>query len=269
MGFLRIGCVAFILTCLPCVAGATTHRVALLEAPDNQVPKAEIAGLRADIEEVVRALGAEAVSFSETKNAVKGDCREAACMKAVRRATAATHVLRVGMSFRRGAFNVQMQVWDATTGQALSSDGKACDVCTLSDLHAAVREQASALCKRVFQAEAKAPVVAPTPLPVPAPTEVEPAPATAPDLLAPPPAPVKSTGERTGQMAGLALAALGVAAVAYGGYLLHLNGKTVCRDSEPSPCTYRHGNGGRGAGWLISGMGALFAGSILFYTFTW
>jgi hypothetical protein len=240
--------------------------VALLEAADNQVPRGEADGLRKDIEDVVRSLGAEAVPFGETKTAAKGDCREPACMKDIRRATAATHVLRVGMSFRRGAFNVQMQMWDAATGQALSSDGKACDVCTLSDLHAALREQTKVLCTRVFQSEAPTAVA---PAPVPVPMSTKPAAAPIPEHVAPPPAPRKSTGERTAQVAGVALAVLGVAAAAYGGYLLHLNGKTECRGGETSACTYQHNNGVAGAGLLVGGMGAIFAGSILFYTFTW
>jgi hypothetical protein len=265
MGFPRIGCVAFILACLPHVASAASYRVALVEAADNQVPRGEAASLRADIEDVVRSLGAEAVPFSETKAAVKDDCREPACMKAIQRATSATHVLRVAMSFRRGAFTIQMQLWDAATGQALSSDGKACDMCTMADMHAAVRERVGILCTRVFQAEA----LPAAPEQVPARTAAEPAAPPAPEAPAPPPAPSKSPGERTAQAAGIALAVLGVAAAAYGGYLLHLNGQSVCRDGEKSNCTYHHVTGGRGAGWLVGGMGALFAGSILFYTFTW
>jgi hypothetical protein len=267
MGFLRIGCVAFILACLPHVAWAAAHRVALLEAADNQVPRGEVAVLRADIEEVVRSLGAEAVSFSETKAVVKGDCREPTCMKALQRATSATHVLRVEMSFRRGAFTIQMQMWDASTGLALSSDGKACDVCTLSGLHAAVRERVGILCARVFQAEPQTPAAAPVQAPpaVSAGTAATPS----PQLLAAPPVPAKTAGERTGQVAGVALTVLGVAAAAYGSYLLHLNGKTECRGGEQTNCTHHHTTGGRGVGWLVGGMGALFAGSILFYTFTW
>jgi hypothetical protein len=264
MGFPRIGCIAFILACLPHVAWAASHRVALVEAGDNQVPRGEAASLRVDIEDVVRGLGAEVVPFSESKAAVKDDCREPACMKAIQSATSATHVLRVEMSFRRGAFTIQMQLWDAATGQALSSDGKACDVCTMADMHAAVRERVNVLCTRVFQAEAP-PTAAPAAVPVPA---AEPAAAPALEPPAPPPAPSKSPGERTAQAAGIALAVLGVAAAAYGGYLLHLNGQSVCRGGE-DVCTYHHVTGGRGAGWLIGGMGALFAGSILFYTFTW
>lgn len=267
MGFLRIGCVAFILACLPHTAWAAAHRVALLEAADNQVPKGEVAGLRADIEEVVRSLGAEAVSFSETRAVVKGDCREPTCMKALQRATSATHVLRVEMSFRRGAFTIQMQMWDASTGQALSSDGKACDVCTLTDLHAAVRERVGILCSRVFQTETQTPAAAPTQ--VPRAVSADNAAAPPPQLLVVPPVPGKTAGERTGQVAGVALAVLGVAAAAYGSYLLHLNGKTECRGDEKTNCAHHHVTGGRGVGWLVGGMGALFAGSILFYTFTW
>lgn len=259
MGLHRIGCVAFILACLPHVALAATHRVALLEAADNQVPRGEAAGLRAEVEAGVRALGAEVVSFDETKAAVNGDCREAACMKAIQRATSATHVLRVEMSFRRGAFTIQMQVWDASTGQALNSDGKACDVCALADLHTALRERAGVLYTRVLQGEPPATAATPTPVTM----TPEPAPAS----LAPSPGP--SAGERTGQVAGVALAILGIAATAYGSYLLHLNGKIECRHGESTNCTYRHTTGGRGVGLLVGGMGALFAGSLLFYTFTW
>lgn len=271
MAFLRIGCVAFVLACLPQVAWAAAHRVALLEAADNQVPKGEVAGLRADIEEVVRSLGAEAVSFSETRAVVKVDCREPTCMKALQRTTSATHVLRVEMSFRRGAFTIQMQMWDASTGQALSSDGKACDVCTLTDLHAAVRERVGILCARVFQAEAHAESqsAATAPAQAPLPVANETAAAPSPQPLVTPPAPGKTAGERTGQVSGVALAVLGIAAAAYGSYLLHLNGKTECRGGEKTNCTYHHVTGGRGVGWLVGGMGALFAGSILFYTFTW
>ncbi len=264
MGFHRIGCLAFILACLPHLAWAAPHRVALLEAADNHVPRAEAAGLRTDIEEVVRSLGAEVVSFAETKAAVNGDCLEPACMKAIQHATAATHVLRIEMSFRRGAFNVQMQLWDASTGQALSSDGKACDVCTMPDMHIAVRERVGVLGARVFQAETQAPATAPTP----APQAQEPVPALAVESPTPPLPPTKSVGQRLAQVTGLTLVIAGVAAAAYGGYLLHLNGQRVCRDGESS-CTHHHVTGGRGAGWLIGGMGGLFAGSILFYTFTW
>lgn len=264
MGSLRTGCVAFILACLPHVALAATHRVALLEAADNQIPRGEVAGLHADIEGVVRSLGAEVVSFDETKAVVKGDCHEPDCLKAIQHATSATNVLRVEMSFRRGAFTIQMQMWDATTGRALSSDGKACDVCTLSDLHSAVRERAGVLCTRVFQAATQTPAVEPRPV---APPDLAAETAQAP--LVPPSAPGKSAGEHTGQVAGVALAVLGIAAAAYGSYLLHLNGKIECRRGEKDNCTYHHVTGGRGVGWLVGGMGALFAGSILFYTFTW
>jgi hypothetical protein len=269
MGYLRLGWVALALACLPRIALASAHRVALLEAADNQVPRGETAGLRADMEDVMRSLGAEIVPFDDTKTAAKGDCREPACMKAIQRSTSASHVLRVEMSFKRGSFNLQLQMWDATSGQALSSDGKACDVCTLSDLHAAVRERVGLLATRVFQAESQGAETAPTQASIPLPPAPEPAAAPLPAPPSPPPTPGRSAGERTGQIAGLALAALGVAAAAYGGYLLHLNGQRVCRDGETSPCAYHHVTGGRGAGWLLGGMGALFAGGILFYTFTW
>jgi len=43
----------------------------------------------------------------------------------------ATHVLRVESVFKKGAFTLQLQMWDARTGKTLSSDGKSCDICTL------------------------------------------------------------------------------------------------------------------------------------------
>jgi hypothetical protein len=81
--------------------------------------------------------------------------------------------------------------------------------------------------------------------------------------------PEVSTGKRLGQVGGLALATLGVAAAAYGGYLLHLNGKVKCASNETAPCANRHVTAGSGAGFLVGGLGAVLAGGILFYTLTW
>jgi len=271
MGFLRIGCAVFIFASLPQVVLAATPRIAILEAATNQVPRSEVASLRTDIEDVLRSLGLDVVPFVETRAAFQDDCRDPACMKVIQRTTSASHVMRVEMMFGRVSFTIHLQLWDTQTGRALSSDGKSCDVCTLSDMHAALRERVATLCTRVFQAE-------PAPPPTTAPAEPLPPAATSPtaktsltEVSTAPPSPVsgQSAGRRTGQVAGLALAALGVAAAAYGGYLLYLNGQVVCRDGEPSPCTYHHVTGGRGAAWLLGGTSALFAGGILFYTFTW
>jgi hypothetical protein len=68
---------------------------------------------------------------------------------------------------------------------------------------------------------------------------------------------------------GIALVAVGVAAAAYGGYLLHLNGQSVCAAGETTRCTNQHVTAGRGTGFLAGGIGAAIAGGILFYSFTW
>jgi hypothetical protein len=159
-------------------------------------------------------------------------------------------------------------MWDARTGKTLSSDGKSCDICTLPDLHLALRDRVAALCARVFEAEdatlAPPPVPVPPALPPPALNVSPPVPAPAP---APPPA--SSAGKRIAQVSGIVLVAAGVAAVAYGGYLLHRNGQVACAPGETTNCTQRHATGGAGAGLLAGGVGAAVVGGILFYSFTW
>jgi hypothetical protein len=91
----------------------------------------------------------------------------------------------------------------------------------------------------------------------------------APPAPAPEPAPASSTGKRIGQVGSLALAALGVAAAIYGGYLLHLDGQVVCKAGQTDHCTQRHVTAGPGASLLGGGIGAVLAGGILFYSFTW
>jgi hypothetical protein len=78
-----------------------------------------------------------------------------------------------------------------------------------------------------------------------------------------------NSSKRVGQVGGAVLLALGIAAAAYGGYLLLINGRTVCSAGETVNCTDRHVTGTAGAGFLVGGMGAVFAGSVLFYSFTW
>jgi hypothetical protein len=268
---LRVGLFGVILlsVLVPRLVAAAAHRVAVVEASTSKVPRGEVAALRADVEDVVRSLGAEIVPFVEAKAVAGGDCDQPECMIAIHRMTGATHVLRVESVFKKGSFTLQLQVWDARTGKTLSSDGKSCDICTLPDLHLALRDRVAALCARVFEAEDAA--LAPTPVPVP----VTPAPSPPPSLSvsppepAPAPAPASSAGKRIGQVGGIVLVAAGVAAAAYGGYLLHLNGQQTCAAGETTSCTQHHVTGGRGAGLLAGGIGAVLAGGILFYSFTW
>jgi hypothetical protein len=63
--------------------------------------------------------------------------------------------------------------------------------------------------------------------------------------------------------------ALGAAAAAYGGYLLHLDGQSACAAGESNTCTQHHVTVGRGAGLLAGGIGAALAGGFLFYYLTW
>jgi len=273
MRLLRVGFFALILASLslPRVVAAAVRRVAVVEASTSRVPRGEVARLRGDVEDVLRSLGAEPVPFAETQAAAGGDCNESDCVMAIQRATGATHVLRVESVFKKGAFTIQLRLWEGRTGKTLSSDGKSCDICTLPDLHAALRDRVGALCTRVFEAEAatETPPLTPTPLP-PAP-----APPPSPVVEVSPPAaatavaPSVSAGTRVAQVGGVALMALGAAAAAYGGYLLHLNGKVACENGERQPCAQHHVTAGRGAGFLVGGLGALFAGGILFYSFTW
>ncbi|MGA9656818.1 MAG: hypothetical protein WBV96_23190, partial [Polyangia bacterium] len=139
MRFLRVGSFGVILASVlvPRAVTAADHRVAVVEASSSKVPRGEVAGLRADVEEIVRSLGADVVPVAEAKAAAGGDCNQPECMMAIHRATGATHVLRVESVFKKGAFTLQLQMWDARTGHTLSSDGKSCDICTLPDLHMA------------------------------------------------------------------------------------------------------------------------------------
>jgi hypothetical protein len=263
---LRVGLFGVILSSIlvPRVVTAAAHRVAIVEASTSKVPHGEVAVLRADVEDVVRSLGAEIVPFIEAKAAAGGDCDQPECMIAIHRMTGATHVLRVESVFKKGSFTLQLQMWDARTGKTLSSDGKSCDICTLPDLHLALRDRVAALCGRVFEAEDAA--LAPPPVPAPV---IPPPPPPALDVQPPPPAPASSAGKRIGQVGGIVLAAAGVAAAAYGGYLLHLNGQSACAAGQTTNCTDKHVTGGRGAGWLGGGIGAVVVGGILFYSFTW
>jgi len=116
-----------------------------------------------------------------------------------------------------------------TRRKTLSSDGKSCDICTLPDLHTALRDRVAALCTRVFEAEEPAPAPPPVPVPpAPPPPALDVAPPT--PAPAPEPAPASSTGRRIGQVGSVALAALGVAAAVYGGYLCT---STVRRRARP------------------------------------
>ena len=268
MRFLRVGLFGVILASVlvPRAVTAASHRVAVVEASTSKLPRGEAASLRADIEDVVGSLGAEVVPLADSKAAAGGDCNQPECMIAIHGATGATHVLRVESVFKKGAFTLQLQMWDARTGKTLSSDGKSCDICTLPDLHKALRDRVAALCTRVFEAEEPAP--APPPVPAP-PAPPPPALDVAPPAPAPAPEPASSTGKRIGQVGSVALAALGVAAAVYGGYLLHLDGQVACGGGETTHCTQHHVSAGGGAGLLAGGIGAVIAGGILFYSFTW
>ena len=264
MRFPRVGLSAVILfsVLVPRVAAAAAHRVAVVEAGTSKVPRGEVAALRADVEDVVRSLGAEIVPVVEAKAVAGGDCNQPECMITIHRMTGATHVLRVESVFKKGSFTLQLQMWDARTGKTLSSDGKSCDICTLPDLHLALRDRVAALCARVFEAEDAA--LAPPPVSVP------PAPPPAALSVGPPaPAPASSAGKRIGQVGSIVLVAAGVAAAAYGGYLLRLSGQPACAAGETTNCTQRHATGGGGAGLLAGGIGAVLVGGILFYSFTW
>jgi hypothetical protein len=248
----------------PRVVAAAAHRVAVVEASTSKVPRGEVAALRADIEDVVRQAGSEIVSFPETKAAAGGDCNKPECMIAIYRATGATHVLRVESVFKKGSFSLQLQMWDGRTGKTLSSDGKTCDICTLPDLHLALRDRVAALCARVFEAEEAA--LAPAPVPVPV---VPPPPPPVLDIRPPPPPPASPVGKRIGQVGGMVLVAAGAAVAAYGGYLLHINGQQACGSGQTTFCDLRHATQGRGIGLLTGGLGAAIIGGILFYSFTW
>ena len=264
MRFPRVGLSAVILfsVLVPRVAAAAAHRVAVVEAGTSKVPRGEVAALRADVEDVVRSLGAEIVPVVEAKAVAGGDCNQPECMITIHRMTGATHVLRVESVFKKGSFTLQLQMWDARTGKTLSSDGKSCDICTLPDLHLALRDRVAALCARVFEAEDAA--LAPPPVSVP------PAPPPAALSVGPPaPAPASSAGKRIGQVGSIVLVAAGVAGTVYGAYLLHINGQVACAPGETTNCTQRHATGGGGAGLLAGGIGAVLVGGILFYSFTW
>jgi len=270
MRFLRVGLFGVIVASVlvPRAAAAAAHRVAIVEASSSKLPRGEAASLRADIEDVVGSLGAGVVPFAESKAAAGGDCTQPECMIAIHGATGATHVLRVESVFKKGAFTLQLQMWDARAGKTLSSDGKSCDICTLPDLHTALRDRVAALCTRVLEAEEPAPAPPPVPVPpAPPPPALDVAPPT--PAPAPEPAPASSTGRRIGQVGSVALAALGVAAAVYGGYLLHLNGQATCKAGQTTICDQHHVTTGPGAGFLGGGIGAVIVGGILFYSFTW
>ena len=275
MRFLRAGLSGVILVLLlaPRIVAAATHRVAVIEASTSKVPRGEASALRAEAEDVVRSLGSEIVPSAEAKAAAGADCSQPDCMISIHRATGATHVLWMESVFKKGAFTFQLQMWDARTGRTLSSDGKTCDICTLPDLHAALRERVGALCSRVFETEEAVPAPAPVPMAPPPPPQAPQPPPPPPvlDLTTPPPEPppASNAGKRIGQVASIVLGVAGAAAAAYGGYLLHVNGQTTCTAGETTNCTGRRATGGSGAGFLAGGIGAALIGGFLFYSFTW
>jgi len=261
---ISVSCAILVSLLIPRVVSAAAHRVAVVEASTSKVPRGEVAALRADLESVMRALGSEIVPFAESKAVAGGDCNQPDCMIAIHRATGATHVLRAEWVFKKGSFTLQLQMWDGRTGKTLSSDGKTCDICTLPDLHLALRDRVAALCARVFEAEESA--LAPPPAPAPV-TSAPPPPAL--DVTPPAPAPTSSAGKHVGQLGSIVLAAVGVATAAYGGYLLHLNGEQACGPDQTTICDYQHATRGRGIGLLAGGLGAALVGGIFFYSFTW
>jgi hypothetical protein len=117
----------------------------------------------------------------------------------------------------------------------------------------------------VFEAEEPAPAPPPAPLPPTPPPALD----VKPPVPAPVPEPASSTGKRIGQVGSVALAALGVAAAVYGGYLLRLDGQVACKTGQTTVCDQHHVTTGPGAGFLAGGIGAVIVGSILFYSFTW
>jgi hypothetical protein len=125
---------------------------------------------------------------------------------------------------------------------------------------------ASLFLPRVAVAAARQVAVVEAPAPPPSPAPV--VQGTSPSATAV--AASRGTGDkRVAQAGGVVLMALGIAAAAYGGYLLHLNGRTVCKTGEALNCTDHHVTATAGAGFLVGGMAAVFAGGVLFYSFTW
>ena len=69
MRSLRVGLLGVILVSVlvPRAIAAAAHRVAVVEANTSKVPRGEVAALRADVEDVVRSLGAESCPLSRPK----------------------------------------------------------------------------------------------------------------------------------------------------------------------------------------------------------
>lgn len=233
----RLACAVFVAVLggtVPAWAGAP--RVAVLET--TTMPEEGRGELRAQIAQALKDLGADVVPRAALRD-LRPDCDTADCFIAVGRATAATHVLRVQGAYADEGYRLRLQLWDGATGKLLSSEGKDCEICTLSDLYRAARERTTVLCARAFDDAAAS------------------APAT--------PAPDRSPWKQPLSIGGAALVSVGLGLLAGGIYLIAVDGDPACGSSEPAPCVLFRDTAGRGRLLVAGGAAAVLGGGALLY----
>jgi hypothetical protein len=142
-------------------ARAAERRVAVLTALSLDAAADSEQEARASASAAIRAQGAEPVVPAPTST--DGLCRAGHCIREFGLRADASEVLRLQAVYANDGFKLRVEIWSTAEPRLRDSRERDCEVCTLNDLHRAIREVTTVLCARTLSAPADGPmaVVAP------------------------------------------------------------------------------------------------------------
>ena len=212
---IRVACAAALVAVLAgasasAAAPAEEKRLLVLEAPGNVLTKVARERLHQAIGEVAAGHGLVLVSAKALPEKLLG-CDLPGCLSPIAAASGAILVLRVDAKFIKESFKLSVELWNSDEGKLLGRERRDCPICDEQDLWGSAALMTQGLLERALREPTM-------PTPAPGPTLVTPpvAPAVAQAPAAPP--------GRALQYTGVALAAVGLAALVTGIYYWSVDG---------------------------------------------
>lgn len=205
----------------------------------------------------------QAPVLSQQRLAARTDvaCSADTCLRQLADLTATRYLIQGEIASSKRSYSASFKLFDTTDGRQLASETIECrlaDPCPpVADN---VYEVARELGRKAQDEIGRAPPPAPPPIPAPAvprlpDTTVKP-PAAGDGPLPYPPPPTQRPERHVPVWrwaAPAAVAAVGVAGVAWGIHLLRIDGGTACDDNYAVPCAYKWSTGTRGTIFTVGG----------------
>ena len=216
---------------------AADKRLVVIEpSSSSQLSKSAKERLRKAIAEVVTRNGITLVPPATLPDRLL-HCEIPGCLPQIAAATGATLVLHVQACFGKESFKLSVHLWNADEGKLLGKDGRDCPICDEQDLWGSAALLTQGLIEHGLRQPEKV-----SPLIPPSAAVALPSPPPAPLVTAPAAPPVEAKGpNRFVEYSGLALAAVGLATLVAGSYLMAVDGNSACSKCDHVRDTSRYG----------------------------